>query len=311
MTWATEQRLPAMQKIVLLMLANRTNHETGLCIPKIRTLADECGMSVRACQASIRALEAAGALEIQNRFNGGIQISNQYRLKMHPVQDMHPPMQDMRGVGAGGAGGGVHNMPTEPGRFNQEDNQCSAGKPAPVDNFAAKTKSNVEHAADLIAKLNECSGHKYQATPSTVKALVARMREGFAPDEIAEVIERKCGEWKGTKMEQFLRPKTLFNATNFESYAGQRGMKLPDVGSDERKDAPWWSSATAIESQAKIAGVGQIVGEAFWRFKCRVAKKVGDRAAMDAILGDMARTGNAAYEETARYFGVSTLGDLK
>lgn len=52
MSWATEQVLPAMQKIVLLMLANRTNHDTGLCYPSHETLAKEYGMTTRSVIAN-------------------------------------------------------------------------------------------------------------------------------------------------------------------------------------------------------------------------------------------------------------------
>ena len=43
MTWATEQELKANEKIVLVMLANRCNHDTGRCDPAHKRLARECG----------------------------------------------------------------------------------------------------------------------------------------------------------------------------------------------------------------------------------------------------------------------------
>ena len=64
MTWAVEQELPAMQKIVLLMLANRTNHDTGLCYPSHDRLAKECGMDKRSVINQIAKLESAGLLKV-------------------------------------------------------------------------------------------------------------------------------------------------------------------------------------------------------------------------------------------------------
>lgn len=69
MTWAVEQELPAMQKIVLLMLANRTNHDTGLCFPSHDTLAKECGMDKRSVINQIAKLEAAGLLSVNRSTN--------------------------------------------------------------------------------------------------------------------------------------------------------------------------------------------------------------------------------------------------
>ena len=39
-------------------------------------------------------------------------------------------------------------------------------------------------------------------------------------EDFENVIEKKCAAWKGTEMEQYLRPETLFG-TKFESYLNQ------------------------------------------------------------------------------------------
>jgi hypothetical protein len=84
MTWATEQELPAMQKIVLLMMANRTNHETGLCFPSHDLLAKECGMAKRSVVSQIEKLEAAGLVEVFRSFNDKkMKNVNKYKLNMH------------------------------------------------------------------------------------------------------------------------------------------------------------------------------------------------------------------------------------
>jgi DNA-binding Lrp family transcriptional regulator len=84
MTWATEQELPAMQKIVLLMMANRTNHETGLCFPSHDLLAKECGMAKRSVIAQIEKLEAAGMIEVFRSVNDKkMKNVNKYKLNMH------------------------------------------------------------------------------------------------------------------------------------------------------------------------------------------------------------------------------------
>ncbi|MDD5215347.1 MAG: helix-turn-helix domain-containing protein, partial [Methylococcales bacterium] len=81
MTWAVEQELPAMQKIVLLMLANRTNHDTGLCFPSHETLATECGMDKRSVIRQIEKLEAAGLLSVNRSTNK----PNSYTLNLSSV----------------------------------------------------------------------------------------------------------------------------------------------------------------------------------------------------------------------------------
>jgi len=89
MTWATEQVLPAMQKIVLLMMANRTNHDTGLCYPSHDLLAKECGMSKRAMIDNINRLEAAGLIVVfRSKSDKGNNNVNKYRLNLHVQADV-------------------------------------------------------------------------------------------------------------------------------------------------------------------------------------------------------------------------------
>lgn len=100
MTWAVEQKLPATKKIVLLMLANRTNSDTGKCIPKIKTLAEDCGLSESSTKSAIKELAELGLLAIIPRFYDGQQLPNQYHLNPEGVgQHTTPPRQHTTQVG--------------------------------------------------------------------------------------------------------------------------------------------------------------------------------------------------------------------
>lgn len=94
MTWAVEQELPAMQKIVLLMLANRTNHDTGLCFPSHDTLAKECGMDKRSVIRQIEKLEAAGLLSVNRSTNK----PNSYTLNCSSDTKSHGDTKSLQGV---------------------------------------------------------------------------------------------------------------------------------------------------------------------------------------------------------------------
>jgi hypothetical protein len=99
MTWAVEQELPAMQKIVLLMLANRTNHDTGLCFPSHDTLAKECGMSKSSVIRQIEALENGEFLKVvRTKKADGSNNPNHYRLKLNAVGSVtvKPPLVSER-----------------------------------------------------------------------------------------------------------------------------------------------------------------------------------------------------------------------
>lgn len=80
----------------------------------------------------------------------------------------------------------------------------------------------------LLDYLNTLAGRNYKPAPSNIKFLKARLAEGHTPQEIADVIARKCQEWlDDPKFSQYLRPATLFNAEKFNQYVGELGQPLP------------------------------------------------------------------------------------
>lgn len=80
-----------------------------------------------------------------------------------------------------------------------------------------KVNKNTDCEA-IIEYLNARLNTKYKATSKTTqKHINARLNEGFTVDDFKTVIDKKMAEWKGTEMEQYLRPETLFG-TKFESY---------------------------------------------------------------------------------------------
>lgn len=56
-------------------------------------------------------------------------------------------------------------------------------------------------------------------TKKTIEAVNGRLRDKYTVDDILLVIEHKISQWKGdAKMEQYLRPETLFGTGKFEGY---------------------------------------------------------------------------------------------
>lgn len=117
MTWAVKKRLPTNQKMVLLMLANRTNGDTGRCDPSHQRLAEDCGMSVSTVKRAIAQLEEAGLLEVETRTLHGVNLPNQYLLNLDRVgsERTDPRSQGTQGVGS--------HRPTKQELLNQEVKQ--------------------------------------------------------------------------------------------------------------------------------------------------------------------------------------------
>lgn len=74
----------------------------------------------------------------------------------------------------------------------------------------------------VVDFLNQCLNPARpfsKTTKKTVEAVNARIREKYTVDDICLVIEFKTQEWLGDpKMEQYIRPETLFGTGKFEGY---------------------------------------------------------------------------------------------
>jgi uncharacterized phage protein (TIGR02220 family) len=98
--------------------------------------------------------------------------------------------------------------------------------------LSGKPELNASFKADaisILALLNERTGRGYKPVDANIELIAARLKDGATVDEVRAVVERKCQQWRGDeKMDEYLRPKTLFNRTNFAQYQGELGAKGSD-----------------------------------------------------------------------------------
>lgn len=101
------------------------------------------------------------------------------------------------------------------------------------------TKKSItkEEIYNIVEYLNDKAGKNYKpTTKATQTHIKARLSEGFTVDDFKTVIDKKVKEWKGTKMDAYLRPETLFG-TKFEGYLNAGSVN--DAGNKEpTKDEP-------------------------------------------------------------------------
>jgi uncharacterized phage protein (TIGR02220 family) len=91
--------------------------------------------------------------------------------------------------------------------------------------FVQKLTKNTElkaQAREVLEFLNEKAGRAFRPVDATLKPIISRLKSGVTVQDCKTIIVRKHREWKSNpEMETYLRPKTLFNATNFEQYLGE------------------------------------------------------------------------------------------
>ena len=90
-----------------------------------------------------------------------------------------------------------------------------------------KEKENI--FAEIIGYLNEKTGKRYSAKSEANKKLInGRIAEGRTLEDFTYVIDVKCSHWlDDTKMNEYLRPSTIFAQKNFENYLNQKPKEEP------------------------------------------------------------------------------------
>ncbi len=87
-------------------------------------------------------------------------------------------------------------------------------------------KEIVEDNLDVVAVidyLNDKARKQFKvSSKATIRLVTARFGEGYCLADFKKVIDIKVKDWlREPHWEKYLRPSTLFNATNFENYLGE------------------------------------------------------------------------------------------
>lgn len=99
---------------------------------------------------------------------------------------------------------------------------------------------------EIIEYLNMKTGSKFKATTKPyIQAIRSRLKEGYTVDDFKTVIDKKCREWKGTKLEKYLTPKTLFAPSHFDTYLNSN--EIAAMTDTERKVAELNALIDAVE----------------------------------------------------------------
>ncbi|HEM3122670.1 TPA: phage replisome organizer N-terminal domain-containing protein [Streptococcus suis] len=73
-----------------------------------------------------------------------------------------------------------------------------------------------------IQYLNQETRHTYKFIATHTKFIQARYKDGYTLEDFKKVIDTKVAQWKNnSQMAKYLRPKTLFSPSNFDSYLNE------------------------------------------------------------------------------------------
>lgn len=85
----------------------------------------------------------------------------------------------------------------------------------------AVPKPDIKQDKQIVDYLNDRTGKHYRLGKNVRKLINARLSEGYTVDDFKTVIDHKVASWKGTEMEQYLRPSTLFAPSHFDDYLNE------------------------------------------------------------------------------------------
>jgi uncharacterized phage protein (TIGR02220 family) len=80
----------------------------------------------------------------------------------------------------------------------------------------------VQNAKAILEFLNQKTNRNYRPVEANLKLIVDRLESGVTVTQCRQVIAKKTREWlNNEKMEEYLRPATLFHPMKFEQYLGE------------------------------------------------------------------------------------------
>lgn len=110
--------------------------------------------------------------------------------------------------------------------------------PTPIVNNNNKKKEFEKEILEVLDYLNQEADKDHFPTESNCAIIRARFKERYSVEDCKIVIDNKVAQWKGdAKMDEFLRPSTLFQKKKFDGYRNAKPQKneVKTVGAAKRR----------------------------------------------------------------------------
>lgn len=214
-----DNRLTDSEKLLFAEITSLSN-KYGYCTARNGYFAKLYEVTKRTISSRINNLKDNGYLKIEFKYKG----NEVKQRKMYPMTQTSIPIEKdfHRGI--------EKNFPP-PIEANFQENNTSNNNTSinninRIDILSGDPTSYPYR--DVIDYLNKQTGKQYKSTTRKNQTVIrARTDEGFTLNDFKQVIDNKVSDWKGTDMEKYLRPETLFG-TKFEGYLNQQQSNAVD-----------------------------------------------------------------------------------
>lgn len=94
-------------------------------------------------------------------------------------------------------------------------------------------------AKEVLAHFNAVADRRYQAKPTTLQNINARLADGCSVDDLLLVVDFKTAHWADDlKMSEYLRPMTVFAPQKFDGYLAA-AKRWDAIGRPRRVNGEW------------------------------------------------------------------------
>ncbi|PTJ72051.1 replication protein [Staphylococcus hyicus] len=179
--------------------------------------------SERTIKRTFGSLEKQNLLHVGNYNKAGFDRTKWYSVNYETLNKLvaRPSGQNGTTMGSNWHDGMGQNDPTNTRDYTETTTETT-------NNNILSPSSTAYPYRDVIDYLNQQTKKNYKSTTKKNQTVIrARSDEGFNLDDFKKVIDNKVSEWKGTEMEKYLRPETLFG-TKFEGYLNQQQSNAVD-----------------------------------------------------------------------------------
>jgi uncharacterized phage protein (TIGR02220 family) len=235
--------------ITLLAMSDKN----GICETSIPSLADIARVTLPDCEAALDKLKAPDSYsrtkEHQGRrieeCDGGFRLLNhaKYRAKMSADERReYNRVKQAEHRQKSVSNCQTSSLTVKHVNDSQPKSALSAYTEADSDTKAeaeaeAEATSYSSHSRAALHWLNEKSGRHFRESETSLSVIQARLDEkGVDIEGVKKMIDRQCLMWKGTKMEEYLRPQTLFGKTKFDSYYAAKDLPITTQDKTEKPD---------------------------------------------------------------------------
>lgn len=166
--------------------------QNGYAFTGLERMSNELNVSINTIRKSIKNLEKVGYLKVtKQRQKNGHELNHYY---------IYDP-------------------------FYYVDQEKKTEKKLPPKDDSTTNKKDIY--TDIISYLNEKANKSFKTnSKETIRQINGRLNEGYKLEDFKKVIDNKTSDWlNNDKMNEYLRPKTLFRPTNFENYINETQTK--------------------------------------------------------------------------------------